>query len=94
MAERISNIDKPVPERDPDTRSRLDGEAMAQRDTQIAALIAAHTPYRVIAGRLGISMGSVQKAVARLRGTPTPRQRRTRVPTHRSRFDTSADDTW
>jgi hypothetical protein len=93
MTERISDIDKPVPERDPGRR-RLDGEAMRRRDEQIAKLIKAHTPWRVIASRLQISLGSVQKAVARINGV-TPRQRTTRTPpSHRSRFDRAGDDAW
>jgi DNA-binding CsgD family transcriptional regulator len=95
MTERITNIDRPVPERDPGPRRRLDGQAMRERDQRIAELLAAHVPFRTIAARLGISLGSVQKAVARLRGAGTERETRiTRTPSHRSRFDRASDDAW
>jgi hypothetical protein len=52
----------------PGTRRRLDDEAMAARDAQIARMRAAHVPFRVIAARLGCSVGSVQKSLRRSGG--------------------------
>jgi DNA-binding CsgD family transcriptional regulator len=92
--ERISNIDRPVPERDPGSRRRLDGEAMRDRDTQIAKMLAQHVPYRTIAVRLDMSYGSLQQAVRRLRGEVPERERKVRVPQHKSRFDRSTDEDW
>jgi DNA-binding CsgD family transcriptional regulator len=92
MAERISDINRPVPERDPDYRRRLDAEAMRERDARIAKLLRSRVPFRVIAARLGMSVGSVQKAVARIRAGGLPPERTLPAPRHRSRFDTSAND--
>jgi DNA-binding CsgD family transcriptional regulator len=53
--------------RDPNTRRRLDGQAMMDRDEQVARLREQGVPFRAIAARLGCSLGSVQKAVRRAR---------------------------
>ena len=58
-------VRRPVPERDPTDRTRLDGEAMRERDDRVAALRRQGVPFRVIAARLGMSLGSVQKSVRR-----------------------------
>jgi hypothetical protein len=52
-------------ERDPNMRRRLDGQEMLDRDEQVATLREQGMPFRVIAARLGCSLGSVQKAVRR-----------------------------
>jgi hypothetical protein len=52
--------------RDPNMRCRLDGQAMMDRDEQVARLREQGVPFRVIAARLGCSLGSVQKAVRRV----------------------------
>jgi DNA-binding CsgD family transcriptional regulator len=91
--ERIRDMrDRPAPQRDPGTRRRLDAEQMAQRDAQIATLLAAHVPFRTIASRLDMSLGSVQQAVRRLRGQVPVRERKVRVPHHKSRFDRDTDE--
>jgi hypothetical protein len=46
-------------------RRRVDGDTQLKRDSQVAALREAHVPFRVIAKRLGMSLGSVQKALRR-----------------------------
>ena len=53
-------------ERDPNMRRRLDGQEMLDRDEQVARLREQGVPFRVIAARLGCSLGSVQKAVRRV----------------------------
>jgi hypothetical protein len=93
MTERIYTDDRPAPERDPGARRRLDPEAMRERDALIAKMLAAHVPYRRICARLGMSYGSLQQSVRRLRGEVVQRERVVRVPQHKSRF-TSADDRW
>ena len=82
--------DRPAPQPDP-ARRRLDAEQMAQRDAQVAKLLAAHVPFRTIASRLDMSVGSVQQAVRRLRGQVPVRERKVRVPHHKSRFDLNTD---
>ena len=52
-------------ERDPNMRRRLDGQELLDRDQQVATLREQGVPFRVIAARLGCSLGSVQKAVRR-----------------------------
>ena len=52
-------------QRDPNMRRRLDGQEMLDRDEQVATLREQGVPFRVIAARLGCSLGSVQKAVRR-----------------------------
>jgi hypothetical protein len=52
-------------ERDPNGRRRLDGHAMLERDEQVAKMREQGVPFRVIASRLGCSLGSVQKALGR-----------------------------
>lgn len=51
--------------KDPSDRRRADGDTQLRRDAEIAALREASVPFRVIAARLGISLGSVQKALRR-----------------------------
>lgn len=53
------------PERDPSARGRLDGDAMIKRDREVARLRRQGVPLRVIAARLGMSLGSIQKSVRR-----------------------------
>lgn len=92
-SERIRDMrDRPTRERDAGTRRRLDAERMAARDAQIATLLAAHVPYRRIAARLDMSLDSVQQAVRRLRGEVPERERKVRVPQHKSRFDLDTTD--
>ena len=50
---------------DPNDRCRVDGDTQLKRDARVAELRAAQVPFRVIAARLGISLGSVQKALRR-----------------------------
>jgi hypothetical protein len=50
---------------DPNDRRRVDAETQRNRDAEIARLRAAGVPYRAIAGPFGMSLGAVQKAVAR-----------------------------
>ena len=84
---RVSDIDRPVPERDPGARPRLDGEAMRERDARIARLRRQGVSQRLIADKLGISTGAVQRAVARIRaGTLPPPERTLTSARHRSRF--------
>jgi hypothetical protein len=52
--------------RDPNMRRRLDGQEMLHRDEQVARLREQGVPFRVIAARLGCSLGSVQKALRRV----------------------------
>ena len=47
-------------------RRRLDGQAMLHRDEQVATLREQGVSFRVIAARLGCSLGSVQKALRRV----------------------------
>ena len=47
-------------------RRRLDGQEMLDRDEQVARPREQGVPFRVIAARLGCSLGSVQKAVRRV----------------------------
>ena len=51
---------------DPCMRRRLDGQEMLDRDEQVARLREQGVPFRVIAARLGCSLGSVQKAERRV----------------------------
>jgi transposase-like protein len=67
---------------------------MRQRDARVAAMLKQHVPYRVIAARLGMSYGSLQQSVRRLRGEVEERERKVRVPHHKSRFDRSSDERW
>jgi lambda repressor-like predicted transcriptional regulator len=53
-------------ERNPNTRHRLDGQEMLERDERVARLREQGVPFRVIAVQLGCSLGSVQKAVGRV----------------------------
>ena len=53
-------------ERDPNMRRRLDGQEKLDRDEQVARPREQGVPFRVIAARLGCSLGSVQKAVRRV----------------------------
>lgn len=85
--------DRPVPERDPGSRRRLDGDQMRDRDAAVAKMLAQHVPYRTICARLDMSYGSLQQTVRRLRGEVPERERVARVPQHQSRF-ASADDDW
>jgi DNA-binding CsgD family transcriptional regulator len=90
--ERIRDLrDGPRPERDPGSRRRLDGDQMRQRDAAVARLLAAHVPYRKIAARLDMSLGSVQQAVARIRAATPARERVVKVPRHRSRWGISSE---
>lgn len=72
MPERISSAHWPTPERDPGSRQRLDREQMRERDDKIAKMLKQHVPYRTIAARLNMSLGSVCKAVNRI-NHPRPR---------------------
>lgn len=81
-----------APERDPGQRKRLDAEQMRRRDAQVARLLKARVPFRTIAERLDMSLGSVQKTVLRLRAAPAARERKVRTPAHRSRFAVASDD--
>ncbi len=47
-------------------RRRLDGQAMLHRDAEVARLREQSVSFRVIAARLGCSLGSVQKALRRV----------------------------
>lgn len=53
-------------ERDPNGRRRLVGQEMLDRDEEVARLREQQVPFRVIASRLGCSLGSVQKTVRRV----------------------------
>lgn len=53
-------------ERSPNTRRRLDGQEMLERDEEIARLRERGVSFRAIALRLGCSLGSVQKAMRRV----------------------------
>jgi hypothetical protein len=46
-------------------RRRVDGDTQLKRDAQVAALREQHVPFRAIASRLEMSLGSVQKALRR-----------------------------
>jgi transposase len=86
---------RPVPAVDPGTRRRLDPEQMAARDRAVAKMLRQHTPYRVIASRLGCSLSSVQQAVARLRAGVQPGHPDRHVwqpPRHASRFSARQQD--
>ena len=50
---------------DPNDRRRIDAEAQRDRDAEVAKLRRQGVPFRVIAARLGVSLGCVQKAVRR-----------------------------
>jgi DNA-binding CsgD family transcriptional regulator len=54
-------------ETDPNHRRRVDGQAMRERDAEVARLRSQGTPFRAIAERLGMSLGAVQKALVRAR---------------------------
>jgi hypothetical protein len=64
VTERIYS-DRPAPEFDPSIRRRLDTQDMRERDAEVARLRRQRVPFRVIAARLGMSLGSVQKSVRR-----------------------------
>jgi len=86
----------PVPERDPGSRPRLDPQAMNERDAAIAKLLARGWSYRAIAAQLHCSLGTVTKAVTRLREGPRPPRPWTRPkPVHRGGpFGDRTDDNW
>jgi hypothetical protein len=66
VTERIRDRgDRPVPEFEPGARRRLDTQEMRERDAAVARLRRQRVPFRVIAERLGMSLGSVQKSVRR-----------------------------
>jgi hypothetical protein len=46
--------------KDPNDRRRIPQEAMNRRDAEVARLRRAKVPFRVIAERLNMSLGSVQ----------------------------------
>jgi hypothetical protein len=50
---------------DPNDRRRVAPERQRQRDAEVACLRRANTPFRVIAARLGMSLGAVQKSMRR-----------------------------
>ena len=50
---------------DPNDRRRVDPEAQRARDAEVAGLRRSGVPFRQIAAALGMSLGSVQKALAR-----------------------------
>jgi hypothetical protein len=54
-------------ERDGNIRRRLDGQEMMERDAEVARLRQQSVSFRVIAARLDMSLGSVQKAVDRVK---------------------------
>jgi DNA-binding CsgD family transcriptional regulator len=51
--------------KDPTARRRLSAEAMLRRDIEVVRLRQQGVTFRAIAARLGMSVGSVQKAVLR-----------------------------
>jgi DNA-binding CsgD family transcriptional regulator len=51
--------------KDPNDRRRVDGDTQLKRDAEVARLRDAHVPFREIGRRLGMSLGSVQKALRR-----------------------------
>jgi hypothetical protein len=51
--------------KDPNDRRRVDAETQLRRDAEVARLRRANVPFRVIAERLGMSLGAVQKALFR-----------------------------
>lgn len=51
--------------KDPNDRRRVDAETQRNRDAEIARLRRANVPFRVIADRLNMSVGAVQKALFR-----------------------------
>jgi DNA-binding CsgD family transcriptional regulator len=52
-------------ERPPGSRRRLDGDAMIERDAEVARLRRQNVPFRVIAKRLKMSLSQVQAALTR-----------------------------
>lgn len=67
VTERIRDLrDRPAPERDPDARRRLPTQEQRERDARIARLLVFRS-YREVAALLGISVGGVQRSVARTR---------------------------
>jgi hypothetical protein len=59
---------------DPNDRRRLDAEDLRNRDAEVARLRGHGVPFRVIAARLNMSLGAVQKSVRRaqkLSGAPS-----------------------
>ena len=52
-------------EEDPESRRRVDPETQRERDAEIAELRRQGAPFRVIAQRMGMSLGAVQKSVKR-----------------------------
>ncbi len=54
-------------EQAPNIRQRLNGQEMPERDAEVARLRQLGESFRVIAKRLGCSVGSVQKAVGRIK---------------------------
>ena len=51
--------------KDPNDRRRIDAEAQRERDAEVARMRRANVPFRVIAARLGTSLGAIQKSVRR-----------------------------
>ncbi len=51
--------------KNPNDRRRVDAETQRNRDAEVLRLREARVPFRVIARRLDMSLGSVQKALAR-----------------------------
>jgi hypothetical protein len=51
--------------KDPNDRRRLDAEDARKRDAEVVRLRAANVPFRVMAARLNMSLGAVQKSVRR-----------------------------
>jgi len=70
VTERIRTDRDDVPERDPGASRRLDGDAMLERDAEVARLLRRGWTYRAVAAQLGMSLGSVQKSVKRTGGYP------------------------
>jgi hypothetical protein len=54
----------------PNDRRRIDREAMNRRDSEVAGMRRQGVPFRVIAERLNMSLGAVQKAVRRAQMVP------------------------
>lgn len=50
---------------DPNDRRRVDAETQRDRDAEVARLRRAGVPFRSIAERLNMSLGAVQKSLAR-----------------------------
>lgn len=59
--------DREAPEFEPGARRRLDGDEMLARDREVARLRRQNVPFRVIAARLNMSLGSVRLSVKRAR---------------------------